>query len=257
MAEPSPNGWLQLTVSVPQGRCEAVSEALLAMGATGLQEDHPGLHFDDGDGPLVAEGWNLAEAANPTDEIDLRAWFPGEEDADELARWLKRETGLRPTFERIADQDWNSTWKRSWSPGPLCRRILVVPSWETEFQLAEGQIALRMDPGLAFGTGTHPTTRCCAAFLEELLDRGFLLTKLEQLFSIIPLSVVLAVITQAAIFGFRHSPTHGVSGAMVTGIIGLVFGIAYVAFGRNLWALIIAHCVLNSMSMVERFFETP
>ena len=65
------------------------------------------------------------------------------------------------------------------------------------------------------------------------------------------------MITQAAIFGFRHSPTHGVSGAMVTGIIGLVFGIAYVAFGRNLWALIIAHCFLNSMSMVERFFETP
>jgi len=95
------------------------------------------------------------------------------------------------------------------------------------------------------------------SFLEELLDRGFLLTKLEQLFSIIPLSVVLAVKTQAAIFGFRHSPTHGVSGAMVTGVIGLVFGIAYVAFGRNLWALIIAHCFLNSMSMVERFFETP
>jgi ribosomal protein L11 methyltransferase len=179
MAEPSPNGWLQLTVSVPQGRCEAVSEALLAMGATGLQEDHPGLHFDDGDGPLVAEGWNLAEAANPTDEIDLRAWFPGEEDADELARWLKRETGPRPTVERIADQDWNSTWKRSWSPGPLCRRILVVPSWETEFQLAEGQIALRMDPGLAFGTGTHPTTRCCAAFLEELLEAGRVETVLD------------------------------------------------------------------------------
>lgn len=44
------------------------------------------------------------------------------------------------------------------------------------------------------------------------------------------------------------------SGAILVGIIGLVFGFAYVAFGRNLWALIIAHCVLNSMSMIERFF---
>ena len=93
------------------------------------------------------------------------------------------------------------------------------------------------------------------SFLEELLDRGYLLTRLERVFSIVPFGIILAVVIQAAIFGFRHSPTHGVSGAMVTGIIGLVFGVAYVAFGRNLWALIIAHCYLNSMSMVERFFE--
>lgn len=90
--------------------------------------------------------------------------------------------------------------------------------------------------------------------LEELQDRAFLLTRLERLFSFMPLSLVLAVIGQAAIFGFRHSPSHGISGAITVGIIGLVFGIAYVAFGRNLWALIIAHCFLNSISMVERFF---
>ncbi len=89
--------------------------------------------------------------------------------------------------------------------------------------------------------------------LEELQDRAFLLTRLERLFSFTPLSLVLAVIGQAVIFGFRHSPSHGTSGAITTGIIGLVFGIAYVAFGRNLWALIIAHCFLNSISMIERF----
>jgi hypothetical protein len=56
--------------------------------------------------------------------------------------------------------------------------------------------------------------------------------------------------------GYMGKPTHGLSGAIVTGIIGLILGFAYVAFGRNLWALIIAHCFLNSMSMVERFFGT-
>ena len=90
------------------------------------------------------------------------------------------------------------------------------------------------------------------SFLEELQDRGFSLNRFESLFSKIPLSIVLAVITQAAIFGFRHSSTHGFSGAIVTGIIGLVFGIAYVVFGRNLWALVIAHSILNTMSMIER-----
>ncbi len=94
------------------------------------------------------------------------------------------------------------------------------------------------------------------SFFEELQDRGFLLNWLERLFTGIPFPVVLAVVTQAAIFGFRHSPTHGVSGAVVTGTIGLILGIAYVVAGRNLWAPILAHSVLNSLSMVERFLGT-
>lgn len=93
------------------------------------------------------------------------------------------------------------------------------------------------------------------SFFEELQDRGFSLTRFEALFSKIPWSVVLGVIAQAAIFGYRHAPSHGIAGAITVLIIGLVFGVAYVLSGRNLWALIIAHCFLNSMSMVERFFE--
>ena len=110
------SSWLQLTVRVPQGRREAVSAALLAMGATGLQEDHPGLHYENDSGPIVAEGWDLAEAANPSAHIDLTGWFPGTEDAGELTRWLTAETGLEASVAVIADEDWNSTWKRSWKP---------------------------------------------------------------------------------------------------------------------------------------------
>ena len=89
------------------------------------------------------------------------------------------------------------------------------------------------------------------SFLEELLDRGFLMNWFEQLFSKTSFATILAVLFQAAIFGFRHS--HDLSERSITvGIIGLVMGIAYMAFGRNLWPLIIAHCILNSMSMVDR-----
>ncbi len=88
------------------------------------------------------------------------------------------------------------------------------------------------------------------SFFEELQDRGFSLNRLESLAAKIPFSIVFAVIAQAAIFGFRHSGSHGLSGAMVTGIIGLVFGIAYVVSGRNLWPLIVVHCSLNTISMM-------
>jgi hypothetical protein len=87
--------------------------------------------------------------------------------------------------------------------------------------------------------------------LEELLDRGFLMNWIEKIFSSTTMATVIAVVLQAAIFGFRHS--YDLSSRSITvGLIGLVMGIAYVKFGRNLWPLIIAHCVLNTMSMIER-----
>jgi hypothetical protein len=89
------------------------------------------------------------------------------------------------------------------------------------------------------------------SFLEELQDRGFSLNRFESVFSKISFSTVLAVLLQSAIFGFRHSYDLSPR-SITTGIIGLVFGTIYVLTGRNLWPLIIAHIILNTMSMIER-----
>ncbi len=89
------------------------------------------------------------------------------------------------------------------------------------------------------------------SMLEELLDRGFLINWFEKLFSKTNIATILAVLLQAVIFGFRHS--NDISERSITvGLIGLVMGIGYVKFGRNLWPLIIAHCLLNTMSMIDR-----
>ncbi|WP_024769386.1 CPBP family intramembrane glutamic endopeptidase [Aquimarina macrocephali] len=89
------------------------------------------------------------------------------------------------------------------------------------------------------------------SMLEELLDRGFLMNWFERLFSKSSFATVFAVLLQAVIFGFRHSYDLS-ERSITTGLIGLVMGIAYVVSGRNLWPLIIAHCVLNTMSMLDR-----
>ncbi|WP_425392492.1 CPBP family intramembrane glutamic endopeptidase [Ekhidna sp.] len=86
------------------------------------------------------------------------------------------------------------------------------------------------------------------SLLEELQDRGFSLIRFESLFGNKLISTILAVLFQAIIFGFRHS--YDLSDrSITTGLIGLVFGIVYVLSGRNLWPLIIAHIILNSMSL--------
>jgi len=87
--------------------------------------------------------------------------------------------------------------------------------------------------------------------LEEILDRGFLINWIEKALSSTWFATIIAVLTQALIFGFRHS--YDISERSITvALIGLAMGIGYVAFGRNLWPLIFAHCLLNTMSMLER-----
>jgi len=89
------------------------------------------------------------------------------------------------------------------------------------------------------------------SFLEEILDRGFLMNWIERMFSSTHVATVLAVVLQAMIFGFRHSNDFS-ERSITVGLIGLAMGIGYVAFGRNLWPLILAHCALNTMSMMDR-----
>lgn len=89
------------------------------------------------------------------------------------------------------------------------------------------------------------------SLLEEILDRGFLMNWIERTLSSNLFATVFAVIAQAAIFGFRHS--YDLSERSITvGLIGLCMGVGYVAFGRNLWPLIVADCGLNTLSMLDR-----
>ena len=90
--------------------------------------------------------------------------------------------------------------------------------------------------------------------LEEVLDRGFLMNWIEKLFSSTRCATIVAVILQASIFGFRHSYDFS-ERSITVGIIGLIMGVAYVKFGRNLWPLVIAHCVLNTVSMMGRVLD--
>ena len=89
------------------------------------------------------------------------------------------------------------------------------------------------------------------SFLEEILDRGFMMNWIERMFSSTLFATVLAVILQAAIFGFRHSNDFS-ERSITVGLIGLGMGLGYVLFGRNLWPLILAHCLLNTVSMLDR-----
>mgnify|MGYP002572802633 CR=1 FL=1 len=73
---------------------------------------------------------------------------------------------LLMTLENLKDADWENNWKQYYKPLPIGEKLVVVPAWEE--QPADGRVALRLDPGLIFGTGSHATTRMCLEAIETL-----------------------------------------------------------------------------------------
>jgi len=91
---------------------------------------------------------------------------------EKLAR-LQKEINLlyRVSYKEIDEEDWAESWKAYFWPQKISRNIVVKPTWR-EYQAEPGDIIIELDPGMAFGTGTHPTTALCIRMLETYLNRG-------------------------------------------------------------------------------------
>jgi len=104
----------------------------------------------------------------------LQAWFPGDADGEALRqklaeRLLELGEEHEPELRSVADEDWSASWKAGWVPVRLSPRLWAVPSWLDAPPLAPGEVALSIDPGMAFGTGTHATTAGCMALADRWL----------------------------------------------------------------------------------------
>jgi ribosomal protein L11 methyltransferase len=163
------NAWLELSVEADLEAVEAVSE-ILARAAPGGTSVEPG--FD-----LVDEG--LAARIDPGRPAIVRAYVPAGDPAvaERLAANVARDLGhlsafgLRPigplTTRLVAETDWAEAWKAHFPVMRIGRRFVIRPSWRRQTP-AGVEIVLALDPGMAFGTGLHPTTRLCLTGLEAL-----------------------------------------------------------------------------------------
>jgi ribosomal protein L11 methyltransferase len=129
-------------------------------------------------------GVEISEDANNPDFITLRAYFNSAPDTEKLREQILRALKLMdlPEFAlrgirdlTIADQDWLSEWKKGYEPIAIGRSLLICPSWKIDQARNTGRVVIEIDPGMAFGTGTHETTRGCLEMLEKYWDGGSLL----------------------------------------------------------------------------------
>jgi ribosomal protein L11 methyltransferase len=129
-------------------------------------------------------GLEVSEDPNTPDFITLRAYFDIAPDVQKLRQQIVRGLKLidlpefalrRVTPQMIADQDWLVEWKKGYEPVVIGDRLLICPSWKREQIKNTDRLVIEIDPGMAFGTGTHETTRGCLEMLENYWQGGALL----------------------------------------------------------------------------------
>ncbi len=173
--------WLAITLEIEQPGAEAVSEALLEAGAqsvsledadAGTSAEHP--HYaEPGRGPGTGDG-SPQETAPGWRRARIVALAAQHADAASLVAHAARSAGLaqppRYTLTRIEDEDWVQRTQSQFVPIEAAPRLWVVPSWHAPPD--PSAIVLRLDPGLAFGSGHHASTRLALAWLARTLRGG-------------------------------------------------------------------------------------
>ena len=130
----------------------------------------------------------VQHAPGTPDQKTLLLWLPQPEWPEEQRQQLLASLaplaepfGLSlPTgrWDEVADEDWSLSWKQHWQPDPVGTGLLILPAWlEVPPEHAQ-RLVIRMDPGSAFGTGSHPTTRLCLEALEQQPPAGALVADL-------------------------------------------------------------------------------
>lgn len=159
--------WIEVTMKVDGESAEAVAEVLQRYGHQGVSVEQDG---------IAPDVWDEDELP-PAQNLLVRAYFPDDERADDTKQQLETALGhMRmmypmpdPIYTVIKEEDWAEAWKAHYHPLRVGKRLLIRPLW-IDIDPEPDDIVISLDPGMAFGTGTHPTTQLCLEALEDLVQ---------------------------------------------------------------------------------------
>ena len=145
---------------------EATAALLQRYGYQGVAVEHDGIPPDKLDEDQIPPATTLA----------VKAYLPEDERTEETKLQLETALGYMnmmypmptPIYKIVEEADWAEAWKVHYHPVRIGRRLVIRPLW-TQVELQPDDVEIALDPGMAFGTGTHPTTQLCLEALEELI----------------------------------------------------------------------------------------
>ena len=159
-------GWTKLTAVGNVADLDGIS-AVMSMLDNGLMiEDYSDFTLNGMYGDLVDE--SILNADRETVRVSI--FVPEEKNLNEYRSHLEERFGAlgidaKIEAEGMREEDWSESWKQYYKPIPL-GRVTIVPAWE-DYDAAAGEVVIRMDPGMAFGTGTHETTRLVMKMMQD------------------------------------------------------------------------------------------
>ena len=163
MADPH---WLEVSLTVNGELAEAVAEVLDRYASNGVVYES-GVVYNDAE-----------DEGTPTGSVRVYAYLPVDEYLEEKRKRLSEALWylgrIQPlpevAYRTIEDEDWMSAWKVHYHPIPIGKRLLILPAWIEQKDL--DRVAVRIDPSMAFGTGTHPSTQLCLEVVEKYVRPG-------------------------------------------------------------------------------------
>lgn len=158
--------WVEVSLTVNGELAEAVAEVLDRFSSNGIVCESGVVYNDEED-----EG-------TPVGPVKVYGYFPVDEYLEEKrqrleeALWHLGQIQALPevSYKTIEDEDWMASWKKHYRPIPIGKRLLVLPAWIEHTDLS--RVAVKIDPSMAFGTGTHPSTQLCLEMIEQHLQPG-------------------------------------------------------------------------------------
>ncbi len=165
--------WLEVSLTVDGELAESVADVLARFAPNGVMTEQ-GVKFNDEEDEGTATG-----------PITVRAYLEVNDQLEETRQKLEESLyflGMikplpAPAYKQIADQNWMEAWKQHYKPILIGQRLLILPAWLESPE--PKRIPIKIDPGMAFGTGTHPTTQLCLELMEVSTDHRPLTTVID------------------------------------------------------------------------------
>ncbi|RKD23989.1 ribosomal protein L11 methyltransferase [Ammoniphilus oxalaticus] len=174
--------WSEISVHTTQEAVEAVSNILHETGASGVVIEDPEMLAREWDVSL-GEIYELAAEDYPTEGVIVKAYLPVDGDLTKIIEDIQLSIDNLVQFDipigkgeithsEVDDEDWETAWKKYYKPIQISERITIRPTWEQYTPKEQDELVIELDPGMAFGTGTHPTTALCIRSLENHVTPG-------------------------------------------------------------------------------------
>ncbi len=174
--------WLEVQIKTSSENEDMVVDTLYKYGATGLAIEDPN---DIVEFSRTEKDWDFIDASlteNPLKGIVIKAYYEINKEILDTIELIKDEIERYPVHKgeepygvintlEVDDEDWADNWKLYFSTLKIADKIIIKPSWE-QYEKREGDIIIELDPGMAFGTGSHETTKMCAEALYKYVNEG-------------------------------------------------------------------------------------